>query len=177
MTGSRSDDLHGISSPEDQRVAGNGDKESAKLRALIGCVRTTVEDKVPNNENVGDASNGVPSPLLWSSLRAERGKEAGQNHDQIGSDGHKDVGTGHASQKTKVEKKQRSGDCPVDITGPVDLTVNMLECIGNMIMLMADGNLVHGNTMSSSHRKVRKGGSNGNQGCDDMVQALSLWDC
>lgn len=148
------DNLHWIGSPKDQGVAGNGHKEGAELGALGGGISTSVESKVPNDDKIGNASNGVPSPLLRSSLGAECGKEAGQNHDHIGSNSHEDVGAGHTSQKTKVKEEERSGNCPVNITSPEDLAVNMLECIGDVVMLVANSNLVNRDTMAGSHCKV-----------------------
>jgi hypothetical protein len=66
------ENLHRVGSPENESVDANGDEEGAELLALGPGVGTTVEGKVPNDEDVGNASNRVPAPLLGGTLLAER---------------------------------------------------------------------------------------------------------
>lgn len=84
------------------------------------------------------------------------------------------MSTGHTSQEAEVEEQERCCQAPVDITGPVDFTVDMLKGIRNMVMLMANLDVVDRNTGASSHSKVRKSCSDGDDGGDDMVEAFSL---
>lgn len=129
---------------------------------------------MPDDEDVGNAGNGVPAPFLGSTLRAESSEETGQDHDQVGNDGQEDVGTRHASQKTEVKEQERSGDGPVDVTSVEDLAVDGLIGVWNMVVLVADGDLVKRDTVSSGHGEVGEGSSDGDDGRDDMVQTLVL---
>ena len=131
---------------------------------------------MPDDKDVGNAGNGVPAPLLRSTIRAESSEQTGQDHDQVGSNSHEDVGTGHASEKTEIEKQKRSGQAPVDIASPEDLAVDVLEGIGDMVMLVTDSDLLDRNAVSSCHCEVRDSGDDGDQGRNDMVQAFRLRD-
>lgn len=109
---------------------------------------------MPDDEDVGNAGNGVPAPLLGSTLLTESSEESSQDHDQVGNDGHDDVSTRHAGQETKIKEQQRSGQAPVDVAGPVDLAVHLVEGVGNVIVLLTDGDDVVAHTVSSGHSKV-----------------------
>lgn len=146
--------LHGVGSPENEGVGADGNEEGTELLALDTGVGTTVDDQVPDNKDVGNAGNGVPSPLLGSFLRAESSEETGQDHDQVGNNGQEDVSTRHASQKAEIEDQQRGGDGPVDVTSPEDLAVDSLVCVGNVVILVTDGDLVVGDAVSGGHGEV-----------------------
>ena len=109
---------------------------------------------MPYNDEVGNASNGVPSPLLRSALATECGKKTGEDHDDIGDEGQNNVTTAEASEKGKIEEKERSGHGPVHVTCPVDyssyqhssnvprhlhptLAVNILGSVGNVVVGLA----------------------------------------
>ena len=167
--------LHGVRSPENESVGSNGGEESAELVALGPGVGTTVDAKVPEDKEEGNAGEGVPAPLLGSLLRAKASKQTGKDHDDIGNNHHDHVSTRHASKETEIEEQERGGDAPVDVTGPVDLTVGGGEGVGNVVVLLALDNLVQGNTMAGGHGEVGESGSEGDDGGDDMVEALVLW--
>lgn len=165
-----------VGSPEDEGVGSNGNEERSELGALLGSIGTTVQGKVPDDKEVGNAGNGVPAPLLRSTLLAESSKEASQDHDQVSGNGKENVSTSHASQKTEIEKKEGSGDGPVNITGPVDLTLDLDKCVGNMVMLLTDGGGDERNTVTSGHGKVGQGSGDGDGGGDDMVETSAKRD-
>ncbi len=169
--------LHGVGGPEDGSVGSNGDEEGAELVTLGTGIGTTVKTKVPEDEEEGNARDGVPAPLLGSVLGAKGSKETSQDHDDIGNDHHNDVSTGHASQETEIEEQERGGDAPVDVTGPVDLAVGGGEGVGNVVMLLALDDLVEGDTGSRGHGEVGEGSGEGDDGRDDMVEALVLGGC
>ena len=146
--------LHGVRGPENQSVGSNGHEEGTELGSLGGSIGSSVQGKVPDNEDIGNAANGVPAPLLGSTLLAKGSKETGQDHDEIGNDGHEDVSTRHASQQTKIKDQERCSQAPVNVTSPEDLAVNLLEGIRNVIMLLANGDLLDGDTVSGGHSKV-----------------------
>jgi hypothetical protein len=129
---------------------------------------------VPDDKDVGNAGNGVPAPLLGGAFLTESSEQTGQDHDQIGNNGHDDVSTRHASQQTKVEEQQRSGQAPVDVAGPEDLAVHLVESIGNVVVLLTDGDLLDGDTVSGGHCEVRDGGEDGDHGRDGVVETLRL---
>jgi len=129
---------------------------------------------VPEDKEEGNAREGVPAPLLGSLVGAKASEQTSEHHDDIGDDHHDHVSTRHASKETEIEEQQRGGDAPVDVTGPVDLTVGGGEGVGNVVVLLALDNLVQGNTVTGGHGKVREGGSESDDGSDDMVEALVL---
>jgi hypothetical protein len=129
---------------------------------------------VPDNEDVGNAGNGVPAPLLGSTLLTESSEETSQDHDQIGNNGHEDVSTGHASKETEIEEQKRSGQAPVNVACPEDLAVDLVEGVGDMVVLLADDDLLDGDTMSSGHGEVGEGSEDSDHGGDGVVETLRL---
>lgn len=97
--------LHGVYSPDDEGEATNGSEEVANLATLGSSSVAAVEDELPDNDEVGNAGNGVPAPLLGGLLRAERGEETSEDHDDVGNNGDQDVGTGKTSEQSKVEEQ------------------------------------------------------------------------
>jgi hypothetical protein len=166
--------LHGVGGPEDESVGTDGDEESAELGALGGGVGAAVQGQVPDDEEVGNAGNGVPAPLLGSTLLTERSEEAGEDHDQVGNDGHDDVSTRHASEETKIEDQEGGGQAPVDVTGPEDLAVDLGERVWDVVVLVADRGLLDTDAVSGGHGEVREGGEDGDHDRDGVVQALRL---
>jgi hypothetical protein len=165
---------HGVGSPEDEGVETNGDEEGAELGALGGGVGAAVQCQVPNDEDEGNAGNRVPAPLLGSVLFTKSSEQTSQDHDQVGDHSHDDVSTRHASQKTKVEEQEGSGDGPVDVTSPEDLTVDLGEGVGNVVVLLTDLDLVDGDTMAGGHSEVRDGRGDGDDCGDGVVETLGL---
>ena len=169
--------LHGVGSPEEEGVAGNGKEERGDVLALALDGGTAVDTKVPDDNEVGKAGNGVPSPLGGCALRAESSEETSENHDQVSNDGNGEVSAVHASQETKVEKQKRSGDSPVNVAGPEDLAVDLGEGVGNVVVLLTDDDLVEAHTVASGHGEVRDRSSDGDQSCDNIEEALLLRGC
>lgn len=106
---------------------------------------------------------------------AVSGEETGDDHDQVGGDGHEDVATVKTGEKAKVEQKERSGERPVDVTSPVDLAVDILGGVGNVLVLLADLDVVVVDTHASGHTEVGDGGNDGDEAGDDMVETAALY--
>jgi len=81
---------------------------------------------LPDDDEVGNAGNGIVSPLLAIGS-TEGGKETEENHDNVSEDGDEDAGSVHAGEEGKVEQEQWCSQTPVDVTGPEDLTVDVLH--------------------------------------------------
>jgi hypothetical protein len=166
--------LHGVDSPDDEGEATNGSEEVANLATLGGGGVAAVVDELPDNDEVCNAGNGVPAPLLGGLLRAERGEETSKNHDDVGNNGDQDVGTGKTSEQRKVEEQKRGGDGPVDVTGPVDLAVDVVLGGGNVLVVLLLGGVVVADTVAAGHGEVGQSGKGDNEGGQDVVQTLGL---
>jgi hypothetical protein len=145
---------HWVGSPDDNRKACNGQEEGADLVTLSLSLGSAVDSQVPDDHEVGDASDGVPAPLLGGTLTSESGEQTGQDHDDVRNDSHGDMSTIEASQQAEVEEEQRCGQSPVNIAGPVDLAMDLSEGIRNVVVLVADGDLVDRDTVTGRHGKV-----------------------
>ena len=117
--------IHGIDSPEDESESCNSREESCSLLVLALNSSTSIEAQLVDNDQVRNTGNGIPSPL-GTLLNLEGGKQTGKNHDDISNDGDKDVGSCKTGEEAEIEEQEGSGDAPVDIAGPVDLTVDDL---------------------------------------------------
>ena len=89
---------------------------------------------MPDDDQVGNASNRIPSPFLRSALTTKGGKETSENHDQVGNDGHDGASTINTSEQAQVEQKQRCRDAPVNITSPINLTIDVLVGVGHVLV-------------------------------------------
>ena len=164
--------LHGVGSPEDGSVGSDGDEESAELVTLGAGVGATVKAKVPEDEDEGNAGNCVPAPLLGGLLRAEGSEKAGEDHDDVGNNGDGDVGTGKASEQGQVEEKERSGDGPVNVAGPVDLAVNVVLSGRDVLVVLLLGGVVVANAVAAGHGEVGESGDGDDEGGQDVIQTL-----
>ena len=166
--------LHGVDSPDDEGEATNGSEEVANLATLGGGGVAAVEDELPDNNEVGNAGNGVPAPLLGGLLRAEGSEKAGEDHDDVGNNGDGDVGTGKASEQGQVEEKERSGDGPVNVAGPVDLAVNVVLSGRDVLVVLLLGGVVVANAVAAGHGEVGESGEGDDEGGQDVIQTLGL---
>lgn len=131
---------------------------------------------MPDDKNVGDASNGVPAPFLSSLLVAVGREEAGQNHNEVGNDGHDGVSTINTCQKAEVGQQERCGNGPVDIPSKVDLAADIVVRVGDFVVVGLDLNAVQIGTVAGSHAEVGQGCRDGNERGDDVVEALRHGD-
>lgn len=169
--------LHWVDSPDDEGEATDGSEEVANLTTLGGSSGAAMDNELPDDNQVGNAGNGVPSPLLWSSLRAESSEETGQDHDQVSNDGNQDGSAVQTSKETKIQEEQRSGNGPVNVTCPIDLAVDVVLGVWDVLVRVADNNVVVANAVASGHGEVRERRSDRDQGGHNVVQALGLHGC
>lgn len=127
---------------------------------------------MPDDKNVGDASNSVPAPLLSSLLVAVGRKEAGQNHDEVGNNSHDGVSAINTRQETEVGQQERRGNGPVDVPSKVDLAADVMIRVGDFVVVGLDLDAVQIGTVAGSHAEVGQSCRNGNERGDDMVEAL-----
>lgn len=95
--------LHWVHGPEDQSEAGNSLEERGSLRILVLDRGATVNGELVDDNEIGDASNGVVSPF-GALVVAKGSKETGQDHNDISNDGNEDVGAAQASEEGKIHK-------------------------------------------------------------------------
>lgn len=169
--------IHWVDGPDDESETANGSEEVANLAALGDSSGAAVVDELPDNDEVGNASNGVPAPLLWRALSAKGSKETSENHDDIGEDGNQNAAAVHASEKTQVEEQKRSRQRPVHVTGPVDLAVQVMLGVWYVLVGVTDDHMVVANAGTAGHGEVRASGNDGDHGGDDVVQTLGLRTC
>jgi hypothetical protein len=105
--------LHWVQGPEKKSESSNGRVESTGLVVLGGNSASAVLGQLVDNNQVGNAGNGIPSPLLTISV-AKGSKETGQDHDDIGHDGNQNAGAVETGKQTEVEKQERSGQSPLE---------------------------------------------------------------
>lgn len=166
--------LHRVDSPDDEGEATNGSEEVANLATLGGGGVAAVDNELPDDNEVGNAGNGVPAPLLGGLLRAERGEKAGEDHDDVGDNGDQDVGTGKTSQQGEVEEQERSGDGPVNVASPVNLAVDVVLSGRNVLVVLLLLGVVPANAVAAGHGEVGKGSERDDEGGEDVVKTLGL---
>lgn len=132
-----------------------------------------MNSELVDDDKVGQAGHGIVSPLSVLAA-AESSKETSQNHDDIGNDGNEDVGAAQSSKEGKVQEEERGGDTPVDITGPVNLTEDMLVGGGNVLVALLDDGLGEGDSITDSHGEVGDCGKGGDESGQDVEEAFLL---
>ena len=165
---------HWVEGPEDKSETTNGSKESGGLVILLLSGLATIESNLVDNDQVGETGHGIPSPL-GRLLDLEGSKETSEDHDDVSNDGNKNAGTIQAGQEAEIEKQEWCGDAPVNISSPVDLTVDGIIGIWEVLLCMLDQDLVLTNTITDCHGKVGKGGKGGDEGSQDVEQPFLLW--
>lgn len=165
--------IHWVDGPKDESEPGNGAEERGGLGVLALDHTAAVERELVHDDQVGNASHAVPAPL-GCLLDGEGGEETGQNHDDIGDDGDEDVGTTEAGQQAEVEEQEWGCQGPVDVTGPVDLTVDGGVGVGEVLLRMRDGDLVLADTVVHGHGEVGDHGKGRDERGQDMEEAFLL---
>lgn len=169
--------LHWVDSPDDEREASNGSKELADLAALGHGLAASVDSELPDDDEVGNAGNSIPSPLLWCRARSEGSEEAGQDHDEISHHGDEDVSSVEASKQAQVEEEERRGDGPIDVTSPVDLTIDITGGVWDVLVGLAGLDVVQADTVTAGHGEVGAGGEGHDESGNDVIETLGLQKC
>lgn len=165
--------LHGVDDPEDEGVCGNGLEEVASLGVFGHSGGTSVNGELIDDDQQRSAGHGVVCPL-HPFVRSKGRKETGQDHDDIGHDGDQDVSTAQAGEETKIHEQKRCGNSPVDVSSPVDLTINDLVGVRDMLVGLLDDDLDHADAVTRRHCKIRDSCEGGDEGSQDMEQTFLL---
>lgn len=160
--------LHWVGGPEDESEKGDRRDKSLGLVVLSSNGLTSIVSNLEDDDQEGNASPGVPAPLLTITI-AESSEETSQDHDDVGNNSNKDVGTVKTSQQAKVKEQKWCSDGPVDISCPVDFTIDVLVSVWKvMLVLVGLDSVVVADTITSSHGKVGEKG----KGCDESGQDM-----
>lgn len=143
-----------VDGPDEESEATDGGEEAANLAALGEGSLATVVDELEDDDQVCNACNGVPSPLLWCALSSVCSKETSEDHDKVSNDQDQDVSTVQASEEGEIEQEERSGEGPIDVSAVEDLSVDVL--VGVLVVAVArwDDDVVVVDSVSSGHAKV-----------------------
>jgi len=161
----------GVRSPNEECVERDGGKELASLATSRGCLRAAIDNQMPNDKDVGNTSNRVPTPLL-AGIVTICSEESSQDHDEIGQDEHDNVPAINSSQQGKVKEEEWGGQAPVNITSPVYLASD--EFVGiwdSVLVVLGLANVMIADTRPVGHAKVGNGGNDGDECGDDMIEA------
>ena len=166
--------LHRIDSPDDDGEATNGTVEVANLTTLATSCLTAVDDELPDDDEIGDAGNGIPAPLLAGALGAKGSKETSQNHDDISDDGNEHAATARTSKQEQVDEQEWCSEGPVNVACPVDFAEDVLVGVWDVLVLLLHDDVVVADAVASSHGEVGQGGKDDDHRGDDVVEALGL---
>lgn len=133
-----------------------------------------MDGELVDDDEVGNACNGVVSPFGVGVVGAKGREETRDNHDEISHDGDQDVGTAQAGQEGQIQEQEGSGQGPVDVAGPVDGAVDVLNLIDAMLLVVLDDRVRGGDAVPDRHGKVGDGGKGGDEGCQNMEQTFGL---
>ena len=78
------------------------------------------------------------------------------------------------SKESKVEEQQRCCQGPVNVSSPVHLAIDILGGVGDVVVLLADADVVIRDACAGGHGEVGDGSKDRDQGRDDMVEAFGL---
>ena len=155
--------IHWVHGPEDQGESADGSEKGACLGIVVHGDSTAVNGELIDNDEVGNTSKGIVSPFRALCFN-ESSEESGQNHDEVSNDGNEDIGTTQASKEAEIHEQKRGGKTPIDIAGPVDLTVDGLGGVGYMIVLFLESDFIDANTITACHGEVGNGGKSSDEG-------------
>ena len=129
-----------------------------------------MESNMPDDEDVRNAANHVPAPFLSGVLLAERREEAGEDHDEIGNNGHESVCTVNPGKQAEVEQQERRGDGPVDVPSVEDLATVQVMRARQFAMVVLDLDTAVAGGMARCHREIGERRGDGDESCDDVIE-------
>lgn len=165
---------HWVYRPDHKGVGSDAGVERADFGTLGRSIRPAIEGVVPDDDQVRNEGDCIPTPLLRCSVITKGSKQTSEGHDQIGDNGHQNVGSAESCDKTEVKQDQGGGQRPVNVSGPEDLTVHVCEGVRDVVVGMTNADVPEGNAMSRRHCEVGEGANDGNEGCQDMVNSSGL---
>lgn len=166
---------HWVDSPQDQSETSDGTVEGLRLAILLGHSFSATNGKLVDNNEVGNAAPGVPAPLGGIVTLAESSEETSQDHNDVCNDCHHDVGSTETSKQGKIEKQKWSGNAPVNISCPIDLTEDLLVGIWDLLVLFSVGVRGVADTITNSHGEVGQEGESCDAASDDVEETFLLY--
>lgn len=165
--------LHWIDGPKNEGETSNSTEEGLGLVIFTSDGMTTIQSKLVNDDEIGNATESIPAPFL-AITATESSKETSKDHDHIGNNGDENIGTAKTSQEGKIEEQERGCEGPVHISGVVDLTVDVLNSVWNVLVGLDDLDVLHCDAITRSHGEVGEEGEGGDKGSDDMEEPFLL---
>ena len=163
-----------IQGPENQGETSDGSEKGCSLSILCQHSTAAWNGEQVNDDQVGDASHGIPSPLLAITVTISS-EESSKNHDLVCENGDENVGTVQAGEESKIEKEERSGERPVHISGPEDLTEHVYNGVWDSVLVaLTFHNVSKGVPASCSHGEIGQSSKCGDEGGNDVEQSLLL---
>lgn len=167
-------------SPNDWVQSPDDDGESSNSSEGFGCLAisgsnglATWDGKLVDDDEESNAGESIVSPLL-SVITTIGGEETESNHEDVSDHSNDDVGTVQASEECKIEKKKWCSDCPVSVTSPEDLSVDVVGDIWGVLVLVVDSGVGVGVSVTSGHGEVGDGSEDGDEGGQDVEESLGL---
>ena len=133
----------------------------------------SVDSELINNDKVSNNSNGVVSPFGIHVI-GQGSEETVQDHNEVSNDGNSDVGTAQASKQSKIQKQERGSNAPVNVTSPVNFTVDGLKGIWDVLLRFFDSDFIVVDAIANSHGEIGNSSKSGDEGSQDMKQAFLL---
>jgi len=164
-----------VKSPEDESEASKGSEEFSCSVVLGGNSLTARDDQLVDDDEVSCTSHSIVSPFLAIS-GTESSEETEENHDEISYNGNEDGGSIETSKESQIEEQERSGERPIDVTSPEDLTVDVLNSVRDVLVGFLDDDVGEGISVTCSHSEVGDCGEDGDEGCDNVEESLLDWD-
>lgn len=142
-----------VQGPEDEGEATEGCKELSSGIVLGSDGAATRDGKDVDDDEIGNAAHSIVSPLL-SVAGTVSSKETSEDHDQVSNDSDEEIRSIDASKETEIKEKERGGQGPIDVSGPEDLTVDVLDSVGNVLVDFLDQGKGEGVSITSCHGEV-----------------------
>jgi len=133
---------HRIQRPQDEREQRQRAKQLPHPSPLGSNHAGPVQRDMPHDEQIRNARDGIPPPLLRRTRLTKRREQTGQNHNDIRHNCHERMRAANAADQAQVEDQQRRGQSPIDIARPVDLATHVVECVREMLMFVADSDAI-----------------------------------
>ncbi|KAL6406060.1 opsin-like protein [Ilyonectria robusta] len=126
---------------------------------------------MPDDEQIGNAADGIPAPFLGRVNMSKGREQPGQYHDYICHHCHEGMSSIDSGKKKQFEQKQRHGETPVDIACPEDLATYVVIRVGEVLVMIRVRSAVEARCVTRGHGKVSERGDDGGQCSDDMEDA------
>jgi len=164
-----------VKSPEDESETSKGCEELSCSIVLGGHRLTARHNQLVDDDEVSCTSHSIVSPFLATS-GTKSSEEAKEHHDEVSYNSNEDGRSIETSKESQIEEQERGGERPVDVTGPEDLTVDVLNGVGDVLVGFLDDDVGEGVSVTRGHSEVGNGGKDGDEGCDNVEESLLDWD-